>query len=127
MKVVFLAAGGILLALWSATTSTTVLAAQMAIGPNTPVAPGPILVQLGVLFMASVILIRFGMLLREWRSVLTEAARVVKDLADLDERVAQHQRRLDAHDGQIAHQHLLIQSHAARLGLAKDYLDEAAG
>lgn len=118
---------GVALPLWVIVDASVILA-QARIGSNTEVS-GMVIFQLGAIVVAGVLLVKFGMLLREWKHVLGQAAKVVKQLADLEDRMTRAESRIKAHDDHLVQLNLLSQEHATRLGLSmrRDILDEAAG
>lgn len=131
MKPLLLGVSGITFAAWSAIEASVLLAAQGSVSPTTGV-PVTIVIQLSFLVASAVILVKFGMLLSDWKSALDMAITFGEQVVTIEKRQAKGETRLALHDAALAQHELLLQEHAARLGLGPEpfkrlYDDEAAG
>jgi len=118
MKMVLFGVSGISLATWSAFEATVILSAQSPIGPTTGVSVTWVF-QVGVLVAAGLMLVKFGMLLVGWKQALDRAVGLATAVTDLE-------KRMVIAETKQSQQQLLIQEHAARLGLHQTILDKAA-
>ena len=125
MKPLLLAITGTALAGWAGIDAAWRLAQEVVVGPNTQVS-GLVVFQVGVLIASSVILIRLGMLLAEWKRAIDKAVTFATHIQSLEERLGRAELRLSAQEELTAQQRLIVQEHAARLGL-RQTLDDIAG
>ena len=111
---------GMALASWVALESVVVIAAQtrgQVIGPDMTVS-GVIVVQFVALAGAVVLLVKFGMYLRDWKMAIDKALTMAASLTALEARMTQAEMRASDHDKAHAHLQMLINEQAERLGLA---------
>ena len=127
-----LGACGVLLALWTAVTATSVLA-QGPIGADSSVT-GVWVFQGGALIASALVLLKAGAILRDWKVALDGAMQFAEMMQALEARTARAEAKGRLHDDELREQaakladlHMLVNEHARRLGITKDYLDEAAG
>jgi sulfite exporter TauE/SafE len=116
VKPLIYAFGGVGLSAWAAVEAAVRMVAQAPIGTDAGVSVVWVF-QAGVLVTAGFFLVRFGMLLASWKRALDKAVRLGEQMTKLEERIVRAEDRLEAHDNTRAQQQLLIQEHAARLGL----------
>lgn len=94
MKPLILGVSGITLAFWSAAESAALIA---QIGPTTGVGM-PWIFQAGVLVAAAFLLLKFGMVLKDWKNAIDQALLFSRALQSLDDRMSRYQERTDGHE-----------------------------
>ncbi len=119
MKTLLVAMTGMSLASLVALEAAAMIVTQGPIGTETGVS-SMLVFQIGALGAAGWMLIKFGMLVGQWKRTLGRAAAFADAMTSLEDRMSRAEVRLKAHDEDMAMVRLLVQEHGTRLGIQKD-------